>query len=86
MDPTGGFKCFTRKSLESLDLDKIISEGYIFQFELNFKIWNKKLLIKEWPIIFYDRRDGESKMGKGIILEAFFNVLKIKGLQLIGKI
>ena len=63
-DTTGGFKCFTRKALESLKLDHIISNGYSFQLELNYKVWSKGLKIKEVPIIFYERRNGESKMNK----------------------
>ena len=85
-DTTGGFKCFRRKSLEALDLDKIISNGYIFQLELNYKIWLLKLRIKEVPIIFYERREGQSKMAGGIITEAIFAVLKLKFLKLIGKL
>ncbi|RPJ65561.1 MAG: polyprenol monophosphomannose synthase, partial [Alphaproteobacteria bacterium] len=69
-DTTGGFKCFKRSSLLSLDFDRIISNGYSFQLELNYKIWSKGLKIKEVPIIFYERRDGQSKMGGGIIVEA----------------
>lgn len=83
-DTTGGFKCFTRKALQSLNLDNVISNGYIFQLELNYKIWLKGLSIKEVPIIFYERRDGQSKMGGGIIFEAFFNVLKLRFKQILG--
>jgi len=77
-DTTGGFKCFTRKALLALNLDNIISNGYIFQLELNYKIWNKGLRIKEVPIIFYERRDGQSKMSGGIIKEALFAVLMLR--------
>ena len=85
-DTTGGFKCFTRKALMALDLDNIISNGYIFQLELNYKVWLKGLSVKEVPIIFYERRDGQSKMGGGIIFEAFFNVIKLKLKQILGTI
>jgi dolichol-phosphate mannosyltransferase len=85
-DTTGGFKCFSRKALQSLNLDKIISKGYIFQLELNYKVWSLGLNVKEVPIIFYERRDGESKMAGGIIWEAFFAVLKLRILKVFGKL
>jgi len=85
-DTTGGFKCFTRKALESLDLNNIISNGYIFQLELNYKIWDKGMSVKEVPIIFYERRDGQSKMGGGIIFEALFAVIKLRYLKMIGSL
>lgn len=77
-DTTGGFKCFTRKALSSLKLDNVISKGYIFQLELNYKIWLSGLSVKEVPIIFYERRDGQSKMGGGIIFEALFAVVRLR--------
>ena len=77
-DTTGGFKCFSRKALSSLKLDNVISKGYIFQLELNYKIWLSGLRVKEVPIIFYERRDGQSKMGGGIIFEALFAVLRLR--------
>lgn len=85
-DTTGGFKCFTRKALESINLDKIISSGYIFQLELNYKVWDNGLSVKEVPIIFYERRDGQSKMGGGIIFEALFNVLKLRVLKVFDRL
>ena len=84
LDSTGGFKCFTRKALARLNLDDIISEGYIFQLELNYKIWLLGLKIKEVPIIFHERRLGESKMGGGVIWEALFAVLRLRLKQLAG--
>tara|TARA_R110000868_G_C10946014_1_gene767437 strand:+ start:509 stop:1246 length:738 start_codon:yes stop_codon:yes gene_type:complete len=83
-DTTGGFKCFTRKALKALDFNRVISNGYIFQLELNYKVWLAGLSVKEVPIIFYERRDGQSKMGGGIIFEAFFNVLKLRFKQIMG--
>lgn len=77
-DTTGGFKCFTKKALLSLDLNNIISNGYSFQLELNYKIWARGLKIKEVPIIFYERRDGQSKMNGGIIFEAVFAVFRLR--------
>jgi len=84
LDATGGFKCFTRSALESLDLDRVFSNGYSFQVELNFKIWAKGLKIKEVPIIFTERRDGESKMSGGIIHEAVFAVIKLRLRKIFG--
>ncbi len=85
-DTTGGFKCFRRKALESLDLDNIKSRGYIFLFEMTYKVWNKGFRIKEVPIIFYERRDGESKMGSGIIFEAVFSVIKLRLRKIFGRL
>lgn len=81
-DPTSGFKCFSRNALKSIDLNQIISEGYIFQFELSFKVWAQGLKLKERPIVFNERRDGQSKLGRGIILEALINVLRLKSRHL----
>jgi dolichol-phosphate mannosyltransferase len=86
LDATGGFKCFTRKALESLDLNRVFSNGYSFQIELNFKIWAKGMKVKEVPIIFTERRDGESKMSGGIIHEAVFAVMKLRLRKIFGKL
>jgi dolichol-phosphate mannosyltransferase len=83
-DTTGGFKCFTRKTLESLNLDDIISNGYSFQLELNYKVFSKGLKVKEVPIIFYERRNGESKMNNKIVLEAIFAVFRLRLKRIIG--
>jgi dolichol-phosphate mannosyltransferase len=84
LDATGGFKCFSRTALESLNLDKVFSNGYSFQIELNFKIWAKGLKVKEVPIIFTERRDGQSKMSGGIIKEAIFAVIKLRLRKILG--
>jgi len=83
-DTTGGFKCFRRAALLSLDFDKVISNGYSFQLELNYKIWAKGFRLIEVPIIFYERRDGQSKMGGGIIIEAIFAVFRLRLKRLFG--
>lgn len=83
-DTTGGFKCFTRKALSALNLDNIVSTGYIFQLELNYKIWSLGMNVKEVPIIFYERRDGQSKMDGGIIFEALFSVLRLRVMKTLG--
>jgi dolichol-phosphate mannosyltransferase len=71
-DATGGFKCFHRKVLESIDLDRIHSDGYSFQIEVSFHAWRKGFRICEIPIVFVDRRAGTSKMSRKIIFEAVF--------------
>lgn len=84
LDATGGFKCFTRKALMSLNLDRVFSNGYSFQIELNFKVWAKGLKVKEVPIIFTERRDGQSKMSGGIVWEAIFAVIKLRIRKVLG--
>lgn len=77
MDPTGGFKCFRREVLESIDLGRITSSGYAFQIEMSYKAWMKGFRIVEIPITFADRLAGKSKMSKNIAVEAFFKVWKL---------
>lgn len=77
-DPTGGFKCFRRNVLESINLDNILSDGYSFQIEMNYKVWKGGFQIKEIPIIFVERRVGQSKMSKKIVREAVINVWKLR--------
>jgi len=77
-DATGGFKCFRREVLESLPLDKIRSDGYSFQIEVNFLVWKKGFRIKEIPIVFVDRTAGASKMSRRIVWEAVFLVWKLR--------
>lgn len=85
-DCTAGFKCFRRKVLESINLEKIQSDGYSFQIEMNFKAWKKGFTIGEIPIIFIDRRAGTSKMSKKIVNEAIWMVWKLKLSSLIGRL
>lgn len=85
-DATGGFKCFSRKALEKLDLDNILSNGYSFQIELNYRIWSKKMRIKEVPIVFTERRQGRSKMSGAIVTEALLTVLKLRLKNLFGSL
>ncbi len=84
-DLTGGFKCFRRSVLEAIDLDRIRSDGYAFQIEINYKASRKGFRIKEIPIIFVERRAGSSKMSKKIIWEAFWLVWKLRIAKLLGK-
>lgn len=85
-DGTGGFKCFRRRVLESIDLDKIKSNGYAFQIEMNFKSWKNGWKIKEIPIIFIDRVEGTSKMSKKIVHEAVWMVWKLRLRSILGKL
>jgi len=69
-DPTGGFKCFRRGVLETIDLDAVHSNGYAFQIEMTYKAWMQGFRVCEIPITFTDRFAGQSKMSTGIIREA----------------
>lgn len=77
-DSTGGFKCFRRTTMEMLPLEKIKSDGYSFQIEMNYHCWKRGLRIKEIPITFEDRRVGVSKMSKRIIIEAMWMVWALR--------
>ena len=77
MDITGGFKCIRIDALQAIDLDKIKSQGYSFQIEINFLIYNKGFRVTEMPIIFTDRVVGHSKMNKNIIYEAILIVPRL---------
>jgi dolichol-phosphate mannosyltransferase len=85
-DPTGGFKCFNRKVLEAIDLDRILSDGYAFQIEMNFRAWAKGFRIQEIPIVFTDRVNGVSKMSRHIVWEAAWMVWRLHFLRLRGKL
>jgi dolichol-phosphate mannosyltransferase len=77
-DCTGGFRCYRRYVLESIDLDSVRSRGYAFQVEMTYRVLNKGFTVVETPIIFVDRRLGQSKMSRAIVLEAFIYVLKTR--------
>jgi len=85
-DATGGFKCFRRRVLEAIDLDRVRSNGYAFQIEMSYKAWKKGFRIVETPIVFLDRRSGKSKMSKQIVHEAFFMLWKLRWKSLLGKL
>lgn len=84
-DATAGFVCYTRQTLEAINLDKIKFKGYAFQIEMKFKAFLKKIKIVEVPIIFTDRTLGTSKMSKKIFREAFFGVIELKLKSLFSK-
>ncbi len=77
-DCTAGFVCYSRKVLETIDLDAIQFIGYAFQIEMKYRAWKKGFKIKEIPITFVDRKEGISKMTKGIVKEAITGVWKMK--------
>ena len=77
-DCTSGFKCFRRSAIEAVDLDRIKSDGYSFQIEMNYRCMEKGLRISEIPIIFIDRHAGSSKMSRRIVREAVFMVWKLR--------
>ena len=78
MDCTSGFKCFRRSAIEAINLDKITSDGYSFQIEMNYRCMEKGFSIVEVPIIFIDRHAGTSKMSRKIVYEAVFMVWKLR--------
>ncbi len=80
-DPTGGFKCFRRSVLETIDLGRIRSKGYAFQIETTFKARRAGFRVAEIPIVFADRSQGRSKMSRTIVLEAIWRVplLRLRG-------
>lgn len=84
-DATAGFVCYKRSVLEKMQLDKIQFVGYAFQIEMKFTAWKLGFKIKEVPITFIDRKEGYSKMSKGIVKEGILGVLKIQWQSLFGK-
>ncbi|MCC6620425.1 MAG: polyprenol monophosphomannose synthase [Deltaproteobacteria bacterium] len=77
-DLTGGFKCFRREVLETIDLSAVRSKGYAFQIELTYRAWLAGFKVVEVPIVFPDRRVGQSKMSGRIVREAMINVIKLR--------
>lgn len=78
-DPTGGFKCYRRELLAAMPLDRIRSNGYSFQIEMTHTAWMAGWRVVEAPIVFEERREGQSKMNGGIINEALWMVWKLWG-------
>lgn len=77
-DPTAGFVCYRKEVLQNINLNQIKFVGYAFQIEMKFAAWKLKFKIKEVAITFKDRKDGTSKMNKGILKEGVLGVLKIQ--------
>ncbi len=86
LDTTAGFKCIHRKVLEAISIDRISSNGYAFQIELHFRAWKAGFKLKEVPITFTERKEGESKMSKGIVWEAMRRVWSLKFRSLTGRL
>jgi len=85
-DTTGGFKCFRRNVLESIDLNSVKSNGYAFQIEMSYRAWKRGFQLFEIPIIFVDRTEGVSKMSKKIVREAIWMVWRLRWWSLTGRI
>ncbi len=77
-DTTAGFKCYKRRVLETIELDKIRFKGYGFQIEMKYTTYKIGFKIKEVPVVFVNRREGVSKMSGGIFGEAFFGVMRLR--------
>ncbi|MEP7326652.1 MAG: polyprenol monophosphomannose synthase, partial [Gemmatimonadota bacterium] len=85
-DATGGYKAFRRTVLETLKLDQVRSNGYAFQIEMSFLAWKKGFRLKEIPIVFTDRMEGQSKMNKRIVREAIWVVWWLRLRSLFGRL
>lgn len=85
-DTTAGFKCIRRVVLETIDIDKIRSNGYAFQIEIHFRAWKAGFKLKEVSIIFREREEGVSKMSKAIVREAVWRVWTLKFRSMFGKL
>jgi dolichol-phosphate mannosyltransferase len=77
-DTTAGFVCYTRKVLDTIDLDAVRMKGYGFQIEMKYTAYKIGFRIKEVSVIFVNRREGTSKMSGGIFGEAFFGVMRLR--------
>ena len=86
LDVTAGFKCFHRRVLEALPLDRINSDGYAFQVEMHYRTWRAGFHIEEVPVIFTERTEGQSKMSRGIVYEAALKVWELRLRDLLGKL
>lgn len=85
-DVTAGFVCYRRPVLETLDLDRVHSEGYSFQIELKYRAWKSGFTLVEVPIIFTERTEGESKMSRSIVWEAAWKVWELRLRSLLGRL
>lgn len=85
-DCTAGFKCYSKKVLETIDLDKVEMKGYGFQIEMKYTTYKLGFKIREVPVIFVNRKVGTSKMNGGIFGEAFSGVIKLKFRKITAKV
>ena len=85
-DVTAGFKCFHRRVLKALPLDRVNSDGYAFQVEMHYRTWRAGFTVEEVPVIFTERTEGQSKMSRGIVYEAALKVWELRVRDLLGKL
>ncbi len=85
-DCTGGYKIFSRRALEAIDLSEVKSNSFSFQFELLYRMHVRGMRIREIPIIFYERAIGKSKMDKKTFFEALWKVVQLRMKHLLGKL
>jgi dolichol-phosphate mannosyltransferase len=83
-DVTAGFKCFDRRVLETVALDRVNSNGYAFQVEMHYRTWRAGFRIKEVPVVFTERTEGQSKMSRAIVREAALKVWELRLRDLAG--
>lgn len=85
-DVTAGFKCYHRRVLEAIPLDRVKSNGYSFQIEMKYRAWRKGFRLVEVPIVFTERTEGQSKMSKAIVREAARKVWELRLRSIVGKL
>jgi dolichol-phosphate mannosyltransferase len=85
-DVTAGFKCFHRRVLEALPLDRVNSDGYAFQVEMHYRTWRAGFDVDELPVIFTERTEGQSKMSRAIVREAALKVWELRCRDLLGRL
>ena len=85
-DVTAGFKCFRRRVLEAIPLDRVRSNGYSFQIEMTYRAWRRGFRIAEVPIVFTERTEGQSKMSKAIMREAARKVWELRLRAAMGRL
>ncbi len=85
-DVTAGFVCYHRRVLESLDLDRVKSNGYSFQVEMKYRAWKGSFRLVEVPIVFTERTEGQSKMSRAIVREAAFKVWELRLRAILGRL
>jgi dolichol-phosphate mannosyltransferase len=86
LDVTAGFKCFHRRVLEALPLGHVNSDGYAFQVEMHYRTWRAGFRIREIPVVFTERTEGESKMSRDIVLEAALKVWELRVRSLLNRL
>lgn len=86
MDPTAGFMCFHRRVLETIELDRVTSNGYSFHIEMKYRAWRHGFRIFEVPVVFTERSRGHSKMSGAIVREAVWKVWELRFRQLLGRL